>query len=428
MAVRAVRSAVAGPSFWRRSAGGVLVADPTQLPEATSPGQTRSGTYGRSLSAGQTYVDPVSGVTVLKVTSSTVPISNSGVSHGYATSGPRCSQPWVDGGDGHTKYTLCLDFIGYFVDIDYEDFQAENFRDAGAAAGPGDAGMAFSLHPSTPQRSYALNSGIIRAYSTITGSEITPTGFPFDPAGAGSLNWLQTQLNDTWFAYMSGTEYRGYKPSTGTERAMTQARSGFTHDELHIDLLNPYVYMSVDDDAGANAPWNLEADTFDASPDSQTVNGPMSDDHCAPGRGYVVGTAHFASQGGGCYVYRADTDVAVQIIEGSANYHDAASDFYTNANWCRDLRPEMSVPADLWHLTSKENQDDADAKVRQYAMALVKNDGSSVRIVGHHDSSGSVYDRFSKAMLSPDGKLVIFTSDMNGSSRWDVFVAKMPVS
>src|SRR6267143_4463102 len=61
-----------------KAAVAVLKTDPLQLPAATTPGQTPDGvfTYGRSLAAGQTYVDPLSGVTVLKLTDSTHPISN----------------------------------------------------------------------------------------------------------------------------------------------------------------------------------------------------------------------------------------------------------------------------------------------------------------------------------------------------------------
>jgi len=45
--------------------------------------------------------------------------------------------------------------------------------------------------------------------------------------------------------------------------------------------------------------------------------------------------------------------------------------------------------------------------------------------------SGSQYaDYFGmgRSEASPDGKLVFFNSDMNGSATWQVFMAKVPTS
>src|SRR5690349_19258666 len=54
------------------------VADPTRLPRATGQ-RPVAGTYGRSLAAGHTYVDPNSGVTVLKLTDASTPENNAGM-------------------------------------------------------------------------------------------------------------------------------------------------------------------------------------------------------------------------------------------------------------------------------------------------------------------------------------------------------------
>lgn len=420
------------PGLMRKAPSGGLRADPTQLPEATKPGQTRSGgsTYGRSLAANQTYVDPVSGVTVLKVTSGSVPIGGQtpGISHGYATSGPRVSQPWVDSGDGHTKYTLCLDFISHMVDIDYNDFQAENFRNVGDAAGPGDTGMAFSMNTATPRISYYLDGTVIRRFNTATNADAASGIFPYTIAvGSGGVLWFGTMIDDAWMAWMRGTEFMALKTSDSTLRRASQARTTLAHDELHLDLLNPFVYMVTDNGLpNYNALWNLVADTIDITPGTQNANGPMISSHSATGPGYSVGTAALES-GGGMFLYRGDTNTISQPITDYTDYH-SADEWYTNADWCFNLPAGYSVPGDGWHLTVLEDHDEPTVKVREYMMAFVKNDGSSIRVIGHHDSSGVDYDHFSKARLSPDGKLVVWTSDMNNSSgRWDVFVAKMPV-
>jgi len=52
-----------------------------------------------------------------------------------------------------------------------------------------------------------------------------------------------------------------------------------------------------------------------------------------------------------------------------------------------------------------------------------------VRLIGANDATGTSYDTGGQPhpTLSPDGKLVMWTSNMNGSARFDIFVARMPV-
>ena len=50
------------------------------------------------------------------------------------------------------------------------------------------------------------------------------------------------------------------------------------------------------------------------------------------------------------------------------------------------------------------------------------------RILAAHDATGTGYDTGGQPhpTLAPDGKLVMWTSNMNGSARSDVFVARVP--
>ena len=61
------------------------------------------------------------------------------------------------------------------------------------------------------------------------------------------------------------------------------------------------------------------------------------------------------------------------------------------------------------------------------SIGLVRSDGSDARLLLHHYSINPVYfaDPFGKP--SPDGRVVIFNSNMNGSGRYDLFVAEMPL-
>ena len=64
------------------------------------------------------------------------------------------------------------------------------------------------------------------------------------------------------------------------------------------------------------------------------------------------------------------------------------------------------------------------------AIALMRLDGSDARLVAHHYSLDAErqYDAMPKATISPDGKLIIFSSNMNDSDgRVDVFAVEIPL-
>jgi len=58
---------------------------------------------------------------------------------------------------------------------------------------------------------------------------------------------------------------------------------------------------------------------------------------------------------------------------------------------------------------------------------VVRSDGSDARLVVHHYSASPTYYADPFAQPSPDGKVVIFNSNMNGSGRYDLFVAEIPL-
>ena len=57
------------------------------------------------------------------------------------------------------------------------------------------------------------------------------------------------------------------------------------------------------------------------------------------------------------------------------------------------------------------------------------NTGNDVRLIAASDAVGSDYEKGGQPhpTLAPDGKLVMWTSNMNGSQRFDTFVARIPV-
>ena len=223
------------------------LVDPTLLPRATAQ-RPLAGTYGRSLAAGQTYTDPITGVLVLKLTSASVPNANGGVYHGYSEGGPVISQPWV-GTDGNTYYTAYLS-NGWLVDIRYDTFASSNWRTVPI---DGEINFAFSLNPATPRIGYFVDDGndkTIHRYNTAT-NRIEDTGiFPYTTSAAGgSLSWLQVNLNDGWLVGMlnSNATVIGVRISDGLERIIPAGTNDV--DEPHIDREFPIVYVSTNNKA-----------------------------------------------------------------------------------------------------------------------------------------------------------------------------------
>jgi len=58
-------------------------------------------------------------------------------------------------------------------------------------------------------------------------------------------------------------------------------------------------------------------------------------------------------------------------------------------------------------------------------MVLITPNGQR-RLLGHPYNTGTNYTFYSFVRLAPDGRYVLFTSDMDGSGRNDVFLAELP--
>ena len=382
------------------------VADPTLLPRATGQ-HPLSGTYGRGLAAGQTYTDPNTGVLVLKLTSSSVPNANAGVYGDYSEGGPVISQPWV-GTDGNTYYTAYLSY-GWLVDIRYDTFASSNWRPVPI---DGEINFAFSLNPATPRIGYFVDDGndkTIHRYNTAT-NRIEDTGiFPFTTSAVGgSLSWLQINMNDQWLVGMLNTNATvvAVRLSDGLERIIPAG----THDvdEPHIDREFPIVYISTNDQA--NIVVNLETGAVVPETDPQRID---AADHEAPLRGKVV-YINWTVNGIVSTDRTGNVKVEVQPspIDWSGDWHMAGQWIYNN--------PSQYFVMDQWLRNGNY-------PIRQGMIGFVSI-GGDIRLIAAHDATPGGYDTGGQPhpTLSPDGKLLMWTSNMNGSARFDVFVARIP--
>ena len=264
-------------------------ANSSSPPRATGQ-HPAAGTYGRSLAAGQTYVDPLTGVTVLKLTDAATPSANSGMYHGYSEGGPMISQPWT-GSDGETYYTAVVG--GWLVDIKYSSLQPTNWRHVSYW---GEIGFAFSLNPATPRIAYVGSSTQVDRYNTAT-NQIENTGsWPWIVSGAGQyIDSLQTQVNDRWIVGMmrSNSTIVAFRPEDNVQREITINDAGVDIDEPHLDREFPQVYIASSAPTGVkNKIFNLDESTFTVPNDP---SGMIEDSHGAPLRGKIVAVGNWTA-------------------------------------------------------------------------------------------------------------------------------------
>jgi hypothetical protein len=383
------------------------VADPTKLPLATGQ-RPAAGAYGRNLAGGQTYVDPNTGVTVLKLTSASVPASNGGMYHGYSEGGPNISQPWT-GTDGETYYTAKVG--EWLVDIRYSTFTSLNWRRVDYW---GEIGLAFSLNPATPRIAYLVNDKRVDRYNTATNATENTGRWPWNIGAAGDYpQWLQTQVNDTWLVAMlqSTTTIVGFRPSDGFERAVTPAAAGVLIDEPHLDREDPVVYISGDSPV-KNKMVNLATGSFKVPTDP---NGWAQDSHQAPMRGKTVAQGHWQANA----MVATGTDGRVWKV-ASPTPTDVNGDYHLAGQWVFN-NPSEYFTADQW----ASNGSNA---IYRGMIGFVSMSGD-VRLLAATDATGTGYGTGGQPhpTLAPDGKFVMWTSNMNGSGRYDTFIARVPV-
>ena len=382
------------------------IADPTLLPRAAGQ-HPLSGTYGRNLAAGQTYVDPNSGATVLKLTSASVPSSNSGMYHGYSEGGPNISQAWT-GSDGQTYYTLKVG--GWLVDVRYSTFTPVNWRRVNY---DGEIGLAFSMNPATPRIAYVVNDKRVDRYNTATNAIENTGNWPWNISASGtSPQWLQTQLNDTWIVAMlqSNQTIVAFRPSDGMQRSFTPAQAGVSIDEPHLDREFPVVYIA----GGApikNKMFNLETATFRTPSDPDGIG---QDSHAAPLRGKLVAQGHWEANA------IVATDINGRVWPAvSPTPTDVTGDYHFAGQWIFNNPSEYFV-VDQW--ASSGNY-----AIYKGMIGLVSISGDVRLLAAHHALGTSYAGGQPHPTLAQDGKVVMWTTNMGGSSRYDTFVVRVPV-
>ncbi|HKC41758.1 MAG TPA: hypothetical protein VKC15_19605, partial [Gemmatimonadales bacterium] len=362
--------------------------------------------------AGFSYNDPVTGVRVWKATSATVPTGNSSAGHDYADGGNRASLGWGTNNNTHTILIRGDGMQYYLVDFT-RGVGFSNYRILPAAAQPDrDLCFSFSNLASQPRMAYVINNDVLKRFNTQTMQVENIGNFP--RSVPNHFAWLHHDKNDTWFVGVLSGNTTSWAFNSQTNQFLEHTETW--SDEIRLERDGRYAVLN---DGGTHVRlWDLSTNTFGPSQTNSSfwfahnaslrgrwvtadVNAmsPWAEDRYEVSGGQVVKT-RILSQSGGTLVHHS----------GNWVQSDAELGGDLNRQWSFVSGYENNTSL-LWDM----------------AIGVQRADGSDQRLLLHHYSVNPTYFAIPWGTPSPDGKVVIFNSNMNGSGRYDLFVAEMPL-
>jgi hypothetical protein len=390
--------------------------DPMALPDAVGQAAQTAAYNALSVStqpAGFSYTDPTTGVKVWKVTSATVPFSNSGMSNDYTDAGQRISQPWQSGGQTYWTIIAYAAFNGseYWL-VDFNKTTGfSNWRHLTGQLRPDvDLCFSFSNNPATPRIAYVINGGSIRRINTETMTVANTGNFPH----SGAVTWLQVDRNDAWFVVQSSNGHMAWNSQTNVEY-----RNTLSYDEARLERDGNYAFLT---NVNGGRRWNLADNTVTNSQNWGTTYWAA---HMADLRGYWSTVDGYNTTPLGLDVYYANP--AGDPNNGIGIYQDVytgtmAGLTHHSGNWIQDVNDRTQ-----WAFMQDDGGSPPAGKLRN-GIAAYRLDGTAFKLVAHHYSTATDYYKEPWATPSPDGRLVLFASNMNGAgSRTDLFLIEMPL-
>jgi len=396
------------------------VPDPTLLPVAS--GQAPNVAAYSALNvprqpAGFSYNDPVTNVRIWKVTSSTVPARNAGAGHDYADGSNQVSLGW--GADNSTHTILIRgDGMAYYL-VDFtRGVGFRNYRILPPAAQPtGDLCFSFSNLASQPRIAYVINGGQLKRFNTVT-MQVENIGF--FPLTTTLQTWLQHDRNDGWFVGLANPT-TAFAWNSQTNQLLAHAESWLNEPRLERDGR----YVALTSGTSAIRLWDLPSNILGPT----QRNASISFFHNADLRGQWVGTDNNASSP---FAQDRYYPSGGQISKVQFLTQSAGAGVHHAGNW---VQSDADVGGDLnrqWSFVSGFNYNNplwTTSLLWQEAIGVERSDGTDQRLLLHHydPQIPLVYFSLPFGMPSPDGKVVIFNSNMNGALRYDLFVAEMPL-
>jgi hypothetical protein len=266
----------------------------------------------------------------------------------------------------------------------------------------------FSNNPATPQIAFVVDNGTLYRVNTATDAREDATGFPKTNMGSGAC-WLMNSANDDWFStHVNGTT-RAYQVST----QLSASTSG--GGEAYLDKNGRYVIQPSESQPTSQI-WDPVTDDKQPAtlPNSHYVHGAVL-------RGIAV--THDVDQGGGITPLYT-TDLVTATVLPTFNWPAYTPNYHLAGQWV-----QSDVGSAQWILKSPEGSPfGATPGPCNRAICLFRANGlDGIRqLAFHYTSDGAGYWETAKATWSPDGKVVMFSSD-RGTTRGDVFLAEVPL-
>jgi hypothetical protein len=397
------------------------VTDPTLLPRATRQASNLSAYTALRVTTqppGFSYRDPVSRVRIWKVTNSTTPALNRGASHDYADGANQVSRGWGPNGNTHTILIRGDGMAYYLVDFT-RGAGFSNYRVLPPAARPNrDLCFSFSSLATDPRTAYVINGGELKRFNTATMRVENTGNFPLTTT---LMAWLQQDKNDEWFVGLANQQ-TAFAWNRRTNQLLTHTEAWLNEPRLERD--GRYVILTNTQDIIRL--WDLSSNTF--GPEQNVA--PALFFHNANLRGQWVNTDPNISAPFAQYRYEPSGG---QISRVRFLAQSAGASIHHAGNW---IQSDVELGGDLnrqWSFVSGfGNYPWENSLLWQEAIGVERSDGSDQRLLLHHYSLNTpqtplTYFAFPMGTPSPDGKVVIFNSNMGGSDRYDLFIAEMPL-
>jgi hypothetical protein len=389
--------------------------DPTLLPVATTAQVPLTSAYNAlsvpSLAAGSSYRDPTTSARIYKLTSASFPAASANWGHDYSEGGNEVSLPY----NGETRAVLVRQNGGpwWLVDFTPGTGVGNPRQLTGNLAPFMDIAFTFSSNPATPYYAYVSSGSTIRRFDIRTMAEAPGNGWPV--TGETSAMWIQQSENDEFFVWMrgaNGTTVVGFEPATNTRKTYTN--SGL--NEPRIDRAGRYVGLSMESPHNGLVVWDWLTNTVVwTTPGDPGI--PFS--HNASLRRRWVSVDWNMSYPPDYTLFTPDVANSARHIGGPAN----GTLIHGNGTWIQHPASLDDQWALFCHYGSLR-------PAESYWLApgafVLMTPGGERRVLGHPYNTSGDYTYYTFAKFSPDGKYVLFTSNMNGSARSDVFLAEVP--
>src|SRR5712691_7518823 len=395
-----------------------ILPDPTLLPVATTLQVPLPAAYNAlnvlAKPAGGWYLDPTTQVKIYKLTSAIFPTSGYNWGHAYSEGGDEVSLPHT--GSTRTIHLYTGDGWHWLIDFTPGVGVSNPRLLTGTLAPWIDLGFTFSNNPATPYYAYVANGypvTTIRRFDIRTMTEVPGNGWPV--LNEDQACWLHQSANDAFFVWMRGTNGStvvGYEPATGTLKTYTNSNL----NEPRIDRAGRYVGISMNTPQNGLVVWDCLLNSV-----TWTTDGTIPFAHNASLKRRWITVDWNMTYPPDFSMFIPDVPNSAQHIGGPAN----ATLVHCNGNWIQsptDLNDQWAMCTHYGSLRPLESY-----WLAPGGMVLLTPNGQR-RLLGHPYNTTSTYTFYSFAKFSPDGNYVLFTSDMDGSGRSDVFLAELPTS